>query len=245
MVDCVNKDDNDVTAGDITTACQPAEQKRPGRPICLGRTKKRGGWGGDWCIHLAFSLILSLFLIFKFFLWVFVRRETFWFVLPTLYLCYSLEWKRSVTSGRISGDLAPYSKSKLFKVHCSQRDAGSQPLSSLSSFSSPSVSILSICIFPLPHPCFPLCLPTSLSVLLQDSERKGFMNKLYAIQDVCISVQNALDEVASYGERIKKWVESLLPGIGPTSLCFAPHVLVLFPHCRASLPSRARLTYYT
>lgn len=30
------------------------------------------------------------------------------------------------------------------------------------------------------------------------------MNKLYAIQDVCISVQNALDEVASYGERIKK-----------------------------------------
>lgn len=46
--------------------------------------------------------------------------------------------------------------------------------------------------------------PTSLSVLLQDSERKGFMNKLYAIQDVCISVQNALDEVASYGERIKK-----------------------------------------
>lgn len=49
-----------------------------------------------------------------------------------------------------------------------------------------------------------LPLPTSLSVLLQDSERKGFMNKLYAIQDVCISVQNALDEVASYGERIKK-----------------------------------------
>lgn len=30
------------------------------------------------------------------------------------------------------------------------------------------------------------------------------MDKLYAIQDVCISVQSALDEVASYGERIKK-----------------------------------------
>lgn len=56
----------------------------------------------------------------------------------------------------------------------------------------------------LPHPRFLSPLPTSLSVLLQDSERKGFMNKLYAIQDVCISVQNALDEVASYGERIKK-----------------------------------------
>lgn len=50
---------------------------------------------------------------------------------------------------------------------------------------------------------FSLCLFLSLS-FFQDSERKGFMNKLYAIQDVCISVQNALDEVASYGERIKK-----------------------------------------
>lgn len=30
------------------------------------------------------------------------------------------------------------------------------------------------------------------------------MDKLYAIQDVFISVQNALDEVASHGERIKK-----------------------------------------
>lgn len=49
----------------------------------------------------------------------------------------------------------------------------------------------------------PLFLSLSLS-FFQDSERKGFMNKLYAIQDVCISVQNALDEVASYGERIKK-----------------------------------------
>lgn len=34
------------------------------------------------------------------------------------------------------------------------------------------------------------------------------MDKLYAIQDVFISVQNALDEAASYGERIKKWVSS-------------------------------------
>lgn len=57
--------------------------------------------------------------------------------------------------------------------------------------------------------------PTTRSVLSQDSERKGFMNKLYAIQDVCISVQNALDEVASYGERIKKWVVSLFLGTRP------------------------------
>ena len=32
------------------------------------------------------------------------------------------------------------------------------------------------------------------------------MDKLYAIQDVFVSVQSALDEVASHGERIKKWV---------------------------------------
>ena len=40
----------------------------------------------------------------------------------------------------------------------------------------------------------------------QDSERKGFLDKLYAIQDVFLSVQTALDDVASYGERVKKWV---------------------------------------
>lgn len=66
--------------------------------------------------------------------------------------------------------------------------------------------VLSLSVFSAAlHPSFPSSPSlTSLSVLLQDSERKGFMNKLYAIQDVCISVQNALDEVASYGERIKK-----------------------------------------
>lgn len=40
----------------------------------------------------------------------------------------------------------------------------------------------------------------------QESEHRGFMDKLYAIQDVFISVQSALDGAASYGERIKKCV---------------------------------------
>lgn len=35
------------------------------------------------------------------------------------------------------------------------------------------------------------------------------MDKLYAIQDVFISVQSVLDDVASYGERMKKWVSWL------------------------------------
>ncbi|XP_069081588.1 multiple C2 and transmembrane domain-containing protein 1 isoform X3 [Pleurodeles waltl] len=38
----------------------------------------------------------------------------------------------------------------------------------------------------------------------KDSEKRGFMNKLYAIQEVCVSVQNVLDEVASFAERLKK-----------------------------------------
>ncbi|TKS78889.1 Multiple C2 and transmembrane domain-containing protein 1 [Collichthys lucidus] len=55
-----------------------------------------------------------------------------------------------------------------------------------------------------------------------DSERKGFMNKLYAIQDVCISVQNALDEVASYGERIKNWLAIVALGLATTIIYFIP-----------------------
>lgn len=41
--DGVNKDDNDVTAGDIITVCQPAEQKRalPGLPSCLGSSREK------------------------------------------------------------------------------------------------------------------------------------------------------------------------------------------------------------
>ncbi|KAI4790684.1 hypothetical protein KUCAC02_034471, partial [Chaenocephalus aceratus] len=45
----------------------------------------------------------------------------------------------------------------------------------------------------------------------KESEHKGFMNKLYAIQDVFVSVQNALDEVASNGERIKNTVNWTVP----------------------------------
>lgn len=79
----------------------------------------------------------------------FVKRKTFWFVLPTLYLYYCLEWKHSVTSCRISGDLAPHSKSlTLFKMYCSLKDACSQLLSSVSFFSSP----VFFCILPSSSP---------------------------------------------------------------------------------------------
>lgn len=41
----------------------------------------------------------------------------------------------------------------------------------------------------------------SSCVFLKD---KGFMQRLFAIQEVLIVIQSALDEVASSGERIKK-----------------------------------------
>uniref|UniRef100_A0A7N6BKY0 C2 domain-containing protein n=1 Tax=Anabas testudineus TaxID=64144 RepID=A0A7N6BKY0_ANATE len=59
-----------------------------------------------------------------------------------------------------------------------------------------------------------------------------FMDKLYAIQDVFISVQSALDEVASYGERIKNtvnWTVPFLSWLAITALCFATLLLYLIP----------------
>ncbi|MEQ2236309.1 Multiple C2 and transmembrane domain-containing protein 1, partial [Ilyodon furcidens] len=58
------------------------------------------------------------------------------------------------------------------------------------------------------------------------------MNKLYAIQDVCISVQNALDEVASYGERIKNtfnWTVPFLSWLAIVALGVATVVIYFIP----------------
>uniref|UniRef100_A0A8C9Z6H2 Multiple C2 and transmembrane domain containing 1 n=1 Tax=Sander lucioperca TaxID=283035 RepID=A0A8C9Z6H2_SANLU len=65
-----------------------------------------------------------------------------------------------------------------------------------------------------------------------ESEPKGFMGKLYAIQDVFISVQSALDDVASYGERIKNtgnWTVPFLSWLAITALCSATVLLYLVP----------------
>ncbi|XP_034048971.1 multiple C2 and transmembrane domain-containing protein 1 [Thalassophryne amazonica] len=66
----------------------------------------------------------------------------------------------------------------------------------------------------------------------KDSEPKGFMDKLYAIQDVFISVQTTLDEVASCGERIKNtanWTVPFLSCLAITALCLATVLLYLIP----------------
>ncbi|XP_069766611.1 multiple C2 and transmembrane domain-containing protein 2-like isoform X2 [Narcine bancroftii] len=39
----------------------------------------------------------------------------------------------------------------------------------------------------------------------KDSERKGLMGKIHKVQDIVISVQNILDKIASFGERIKNF----------------------------------------
>ncbi|XP_073480624.1 multiple C2 and transmembrane domain-containing protein 1 isoform X3 [Aquarana catesbeiana] len=66
----------------------------------------------------------------------------------------------------------------------------------------------------------------------KDCEKKGFMNKLYAIQEVCISVQGVLDEVASLGERIKNtvnWTVPFLTWLAIITLCVLTAVLYFIP----------------
>nr|XP_058917431.1 multiple C2 and transmembrane domain-containing protein 1 isoform X7 [Kogia breviceps] len=66
----------------------------------------------------------------------------------------------------------------------------------------------------------------------KDSEKKGFMNKIYAIQEVCISVQNILDEVASFGERIKNtfnWTIPFLSWLAIVALCAFTVILYFIP----------------
>nr|XP_046231059.1 multiple C2 and transmembrane domain-containing protein 1 isoform X2 [Scatophagus argus] len=66
----------------------------------------------------------------------------------------------------------------------------------------------------------------------KEAEHKGFIDKLYAIQDVFISVQSALDEVASHGERIKNtvnWTVPFLSWLAITALCLATLLLYLVP----------------
>ncbi|KAI4890423.1 hypothetical protein NFI96_010809 [Prochilodus magdalenae] len=63
-----------------------------------------------------------------------------------------------------------------------------------------------------------------------EKDEKGFINKLHAIQDVCISVQTTLDKVASYGERIKNtfnWTVPFLSWLAIAAFCVAS-VLVYF-----------------
>ncbi|XP_074425729.1 multiple C2 and transmembrane domain-containing protein 1 isoform X2 [Larus michahellis] len=68
----------------------------------------------------------------------------------------------------------------------------------------------------------------------KDNEKKGFMNRLYAIQEVCVSVQNILDEVASFGERIKNTFNWTVPFLS----CLAIVALFVFTIILYFIPLR-------
>ncbi|XP_068033123.1 multiple C2 and transmembrane domain-containing protein 1 isoform X3 [Anomalospiza imberbis] len=73
--------------------------------------------------------------------------------------------------------------------------------------------------------------PRSLAAFL-DSEKKGFMNRLYAIQEVCVTVQNILDEIASFGERIKNifnWTVPFLSWLAIVALSVFTIILYFIP----------------
>ncbi|NXX86656.1 MCTP1 protein, partial [Urocolius indicus] len=66
----------------------------------------------------------------------------------------------------------------------------------------------------------------------KESEKKGFMDKIYAIQEVCVTVQNALDEVASFGERIKNtfnWTVPFLSWLAIVALSVFTVILYFIP----------------
>ncbi|KAM6289450.1 multiple C2 and transmembrane domain-containing protein 1 [Aegotheles albertisi] len=66
----------------------------------------------------------------------------------------------------------------------------------------------------------------------KDSERKGFMYRLYAIQEVCVTVQNILDDVASFGERIKNtfnWTVPFLSWLAVVALSVFTIILYFVP----------------
>ncbi|KAI7792976.1 putative multiple C2 and transmembrane domain-containing protein 1-like [Triplophysa rosa] len=66
----------------------------------------------------------------------------------------------------------------------------------------------------------------------KESEKMGFMERFHAVQDVIITVQSALDEVACIGERIKNtlnWTVPFLSCLAITVLCAAAVVLYFIP----------------
>ncbi|KAK7120927.1 hypothetical protein R3I94_020797 [Phoxinus phoxinus] len=66
----------------------------------------------------------------------------------------------------------------------------------------------------------------------KDSEKKGFLDKFYAVQDVIITVQNALDDVACFGERVKNtfnWSVPFLSWLAITVLCAVATLIYFVP----------------
>ncbi|XP_028829640.1 multiple C2 and transmembrane domain-containing protein 1 isoform X3 [Denticeps clupeoides] len=66
----------------------------------------------------------------------------------------------------------------------------------------------------------------------KESEKKGLMERLHALQDVCITIQNGLDQIASTSERIKNvfnWTVPFLSWLAITLLCAATVLIYFIP----------------
>ncbi|XP_074090267.1 multiple C2 and transmembrane domain-containing protein 2 isoform X4 [Macrotis lagotis] len=66
----------------------------------------------------------------------------------------------------------------------------------------------------------------------KESEKKGLMERIYMVQDIITTVQNVLEEMASFGERIKNtfnWTVPFLSGLACLALAVATITLYFIP----------------
>ncbi|KAM9069585.1 multiple C2 and transmembrane domain-containing protein 2 isoform 6-T9 [Sarcophilus harrisii] len=66
----------------------------------------------------------------------------------------------------------------------------------------------------------------------KESEKKGFIERIYMVQDIITTVQNVLEEMASFGERIKNtfnWTVPFLSGLACLALAAATITLYFIP----------------
>ncbi|XP_068954613.1 multiple C2 and transmembrane domain-containing protein 2 isoform X2 [Petaurus breviceps papuanus] len=66
----------------------------------------------------------------------------------------------------------------------------------------------------------------------KESEKKGLIERIYMVQDIITTVQNVLEEIASFGERIKNtfnWTVPFLSGLACLALAAATITLYFIP----------------
>ncbi|XP_007479469.1 multiple C2 and transmembrane domain-containing protein 2 isoform X2 [Monodelphis domestica] len=66
----------------------------------------------------------------------------------------------------------------------------------------------------------------------KESEKKGLIERIYMVQDIITTVQNVLEEIASFGERIKNtfnWTVPFLSGLACLALAVATVTLYFIP----------------
>ncbi|XP_020819911.1 multiple C2 and transmembrane domain-containing protein 2 isoform X5 [Phascolarctos cinereus] len=66
----------------------------------------------------------------------------------------------------------------------------------------------------------------------KESEKKGLIKRIYMVQDIITTVQNVLEEMASFGERIKNtfnWTVPFLSGLACLALAAATVILYFIP----------------